>query len=52
MTKKEEQKLELAINETLSQQWTVLAKSAESRGDTQKTLCRVLQANRYAKIAT
>jgi|TARA_R110002110_G_scaffold155134_2_gene349266 hypothetical protein len=52
MTKKEEQELELAINEVLAQQWTVLAKSAESRGDTQKTLCRVLQANRYAKLAT
>ena len=52
MTKKEEQKLELAINETLAQQWTILAESAERRGDTQKMLCRVLQANRYALLAT
>jgi len=52
MTKKEEQELELAINETLAQQWTIFAESWERRGDSQRTLCCILRANRYAKLAT
>ena len=44
-------KTELAINETLSQQWTYLAKSAEKRNDMGTMLRRLEEANRYARLA-
>jgi hypothetical protein len=44
-------KIDLAVNETLAQEWTFLARSAEKRNDTSKMLYRVGMANKFAKLA-
>jgi hypothetical protein len=51
MDKIKELKTELAVNETLAQQWTWLAKSAEKRNDTSTMLRRLSEANKYAQLA-
>jgi len=44
-------KIDLAVNEALAQEWTLLAKSAEKRNDTSKMLFLLGVANKYAKLA-